>query len=187
MSTIIYEASVYSRDITYRNFKGEEKNLTLYFALDPIQLMQVIAGARTTKIKSGNPALHGKDQEISEEEQLRLVSSLAIKAAGNPSDDGESWIHFDDFENSLAGKAFLTKLASSDGDRREFSEKVILDPFRAFIEYAVSDATNNPKDVQQFKMMLAQMENVFSEPEAKEETFEERKKRLQSELDELEG
>ena len=187
MSNVIYEASVYSRKITYRNFKGEEREFELFFALDPLQLMQVIAGIKPKQIKSGNPARNGQDQELSDEDQLKMIRDLAIKAAGEPSADGESWTPFVDFEDTLVGKAFLTKLASSDGDRREFSQKVILDPFRAFINYAIADETNTPSDVQQFKSMLSQMENIFKAPEEKTETLEEKKARLAAELEAING
>ena len=44
MSQITYEASVYTRTVKYKNFKGEVNDTTLYFALDPIeQILQ--AGA----------------------------------------------------------------------------------------------------------------------------------------------
>lgn len=187
MSNMIYEASVYSREVTYRNFKGEEKTQTLYFALDPLQLMQVIAGFEPKKIKSGNPALRNQDAPISEEQQLKMVRDLAIKSAGTPSDDGESWVPYPEFDNDLVGKAFLTKLAASDGDRKEFSEKVILAPFRAFIGYATTDESNSPKDKQQFAQMLQQMENIFVVPDKPDESMEERRARLAAELASLEG
>ena len=187
MSELIYEASVYSRTVAYKNFKGEENKVVLYFALDPLQLMQVIATFQPKKVKSGNPARQGQAAEISDEEQLKFVRDLASRSAGSPSDDGESWELFEDFADSLAGKAFLTKLASSDGDRREFSEKVILDPFRAFVGFAKADVSNTPKDIQQFEQMLVQMENIFRMPEKKDETLEERRERLAAELAQLEG
>jgi hypothetical protein len=187
MSELIYEASVYSRTVAYRNFKGEENKVVLYFALDPLQLMQVIATFQPKKIKSGNPARQGQTAELRDEEQLKFVRDLACKAAGTPSDDGESWEPFTDFEDSLAGKAFLTKLTASDGDRREFSEKVILAPFRAFVEFASADPTNTPKDIQQFKQMLSQMENIFKMPEQQDESLEERRARLAAELAAIES
>ena len=182
MSQLIYEASVYTRTVSYKNFKGQTNTVELYFALDPLELMRVIAGFEPKKIKSGNPALRGKEAEISDAEQLKFVHDLACRSAGSPSDDGEVWTPFEKFSESLAGKAFLTKLASSDGDRKEFSSKVILDPFRAFVQYAVSDDSNTPSDVQQFKTMLTQMENIFKVPDPKEETLDEKKARLAAEL-----
>jgi hypothetical protein len=182
MSNVIYEASIYSREISYRNFKGEVITELLQFALDPMQLMEIIASFQPKKVKSGNPARNGQEIELRDEEQLKLVRNLAIKAAGRPSDDGNSWLPYEDFDNDLAGKAFLVKLASSDGDRREFSEKVILAPFRAFVEFTEADPTNTPADIQQFKQMLAQMENIFKMPDPKQETLEERRARLAAEL-----
>lgn len=182
MTIRIYEASVYSRDVSYKNFNGETTERRLFFALDPLQLMQVIATFQPKTVKSGNPALNGKPSELSDEEQLKFIRDLAVKSAGAPSVDGEYWEKFPDFGDSLAGKAFLTKLTSSDGDRKDFAEKVILDPFRAFVGFAAEDPSNSPSDVQNFKTMLAQMENVFKMPEAKTETLEERKARLALEL-----
>lgn len=182
MSNMIYEASVYSLDVEYKNFKGESKKQTLYFALDPLQLMQVIAGYRPRQNKSGNPALKGKEAEISDEEQLKMVRDLAIKSAGSPSEDGETWEPFTDFDDSLVGKAFLTKLAASDGERKIFSEKVILDPFRAFVGYAIADPSNEEKEKQQFKTMLSQMENIFITKEKPAETVDERRARLAAEM-----
>lgn len=187
MSQLVYEASVYSRTLTYKNFKGEENTVALYFALDPLQLLQMIAGFEPKKVKSGNPARNGQVQELSGEEQLKFVRKIAVEAAGTPSEDGESWEPFEKFEESLAGKAFLTKLASSDGDRKEFAEKVILAPFRAFVGYASVDPTNSPKDVKQFTEMLGQIENIFRAPEAKEETLEERRARLIAEMNALDS
>ena len=182
MSNVIYEASVYTRTVSYRNFNGGENTVTLSFALDPISLMELIADRRPDTIKSGNPAINGKPADISNADQLRFVKDLAIQAAGAPSDDGESWIRNYDFEESLAGKAFLTKLASSDTDRREFSEKVIMEPFRAFVNYAKSDPENTKSEVQQFEVLLKQMENVFKTPDKKQETVEEKRARLAQEM-----
>lgn len=187
MSELIYEASVYSRTISYRNFKGEVNRAELFFALDPLQLMQVIATFQPKKIKSGNPARNGQVAELSDEEQLKFTRDLACRAAGTPSDDGETWEPFEDFEDSLVGKAFLTKLTSSDGDRKEFAEKVILDPFRAFVSFAKADPTNTPKDVQQFEQMLAQIENIFRMPDKPQETMEEKRARLAAELEALQS
>lgn len=182
MSNMIYEASVYSLPIEYKNFKGETKQQVLYFALDPLQLMQVIAGFNPKQSKSGNPALKGKTEAISDEEQLKMVRDLAIKSAGAPSDDGETWEPFTDFNDSLVGKAFLTKLAASDGERKIFSEKVILDPFRAFVGFAISDPSNEEKEKQQFRTMLAQMENIFVAKDKEDETIDERRARLAAEM-----
>jgi hypothetical protein len=186
MSQLVYEASVYSRTLSYKNFKGEENTVALYFALDPLQLMQMIAGFEPKKVKSGNPARNNQPMELSAEEQLKFVRKIAVEAAGTPSDDGENWEPFKDFEDSLAGKAFLTKLASSDGDRKEFAEKVILAPFRAFVSYAQADPTNSQTDVKQFGEMLVQMENIFKAPEPKQESLEERRARLMAEMQALE-
>lgn len=186
MSQPIYQASVYERTVHYINLKGKTSQATLYFALDPITLMQVMVGFKPKASKSGNPAVRNKEFEISDEAQIKLVLDLAEKAAGFPSDDGETWEPFYDFHSNIAAKAFMTKLTSSDDDRREFSEKVILAPFKAFVEYATADEGNSPADIQQFKTMLAQMENVFKAPPAKpDETLEERRARLAAELESL--
>lgn len=180
MSQLTYEASVYTHTVKYKNFKGETNETTLYFALDPIQLMQTIAGFAPKASKSKNPAKQGQP-EISDEEQIKFVRGLAVKAAGFPSDNGESWEPFEDFENTIAGKAFLTSLVSSDDARKEFAEKVIVAPFQAFVGFASDDPSNSPKDVQQLKTMLSQLENVFvGKPE--NETLEERRARLQAEM-----
>lgn len=182
MSELIYEASVYSRKVSYRNFKGEQNDVELFFALDPLQLMKVIANVPVKRVKSGNPSINGTPSEMTDGDQIQLVRDLACQAAGSPSDDGESWVPFEHFSESLVGKAFLTRLASSDGDRREFSEKVILDPFRAFIGFAIADPTNSPKDVQGFKVSLQQMENIFKAPDPKTESVDERRERLAAEM-----
>lgn len=187
MSDLIYKASVYSRTVKYTNFKGDTNETTLYFALDPLQLMQVIATFEPKKQKkSGNPARQNEVAAISDEQQLKFVRDLCARSAGFPSDDGESWEPFEGFSDTIAGKAFLTKLASSDGDRREFSEKVILDPFRAFVDYAAADPTNSPKEIQQFQTMATQLENIFKEPAPKDESLEDRRTRLAAELAALE-
>lgn len=187
MTELIYEASVYTRTVKYKNFSGEEKSVTLHFALDPLQLMSLIAKLEIKTIKSGNPARNGKPAEVTGEQQIKFIQDLAQKAAGTPSDDGEVWTPFEDFSDTLAGKAFLTKLTSSDGDRKEFAEKVILDPFRAFVGFAQDDATNTPADIQQFKVMLKQMENIFATPDPTEETAEQKRARLQADLAALEA
>lgn len=186
MSQLTYEASVYSRTVTYRNFKGVEQTAELTFALDPIQLMAAIASFNPKTSKSRNPAKQGQP-EISDEEQIKFVQSLASKAAGFPSDDGESWEPFDNFENTIAGKAFLTQLVSSDKDRSEFAQQVILDPFRAFANFAEADKSNSPQDVANLRTMLTQLENVFSEGPPKDETLEERRARLEADLAALEN
>lgn len=181
MSQITYEASVYSRTVKYRNFKGEVRETELFFALDPLQLMQAIASfAPKANTKSGNPAKRAS-AEISDEDQIKFVRDLAQMAAGFPSDDGESFESFPEFTDSIAGKAFLTQLVSSDADRQEFSEKVILDPFRAFVSYAEADPSNTKKETQQLKTMLAQLENVFIDKNP-DESLEDRRARLAAEL-----
>lgn len=185
MSDLVYEAAVYTRTVKYRNFKGEENSVTLHFALDPLQLMALIATFEPKKSKSGNPALAGKVEGITDEQQLKFVRDLACKAAGTPSDDGESWTPFENFSDTIAGKAFLTKLASSDGDRREFAKTVILDPFKAFMDFAKDDDSNTQADVQQFAMMLTQLENVFKIPDPKEESIDQKRARLAAEMEML--
>lgn len=183
MTDVIYEASVYSRVVKYTNFKGKTQETELFFALDPLQLMQVIAGFKPPKPKkSGNPAKQNEEVAITDEEQLKFVRDLCERSAGFPSDDGETWEPFENFADTIAGKAFLTKLASSDGDRREFTEKVILAPFRAFVEFATADPSNTQKDIQQFKRMLGQLENIFQEKADPEESLEDRRARLAAEL-----
>lgn len=187
MSQLTYEASVYSRTVKYTNFKGETNETTLYFALDPLSLMQFIAGFKPRKNKrSGDPRKQNEVEPITDDEQIKMVRDLANRAAGWPSDDGEVWEPFKDFDDSIAGKAFLTKLASSDADRKEFAEKVILAPFAAFVGYAEADPSNTPADVQQMKQMLGQLENLFREAPRPDETLEQRKERLAAELAALE-
>lgn len=185
MSQITYEAAVYSRIVKYTNFKGNEQEVELFFALDPLKLMEVIASFVPKKNKSRNPALAGKEVEITEAEQIRLVRDLAVKSAGFPSDDGESWEPFEDFENSLVGKAFMTRLLASDGDRKTFAEQVILAPFRAFVNYASVDESNSPAEVKQFRDMVTQLENIFKAPAPEEETYEQRRARLEREIEAL--
>jgi hypothetical protein len=188
MSGIVYQASVYSRVVEYRNFKGQDKKVELFFALDPLQLLSVIASFEPKRNKrSKNPAKQGEVEPITNEQQLEFVQGLVKKAAGWPSDDGESWEPFPEFEESLAGKAFLTKLASSDADRKEFSEKVVLDPFRAYVAYAKDDPSNAPKDVKQLESMSAQLETLFSEKVDPDESLEARRERLMAELAQIEG
>ena len=185
MSQPTYEAAVYSRTVKYRNHNGQDKEQTLYFALDPIQLLRVMAGANLKVSKSNNPARAGRE-EISEDDQLRMLQELAARAAGWPSDDGESWAPYENFKNEVAGKAFITQLAASDGDRREFAEKVIMDPFRSFVMFAEADPSNTAKDVQEFKVLLDQIEKLFQMPEKTEESVEDRRARLQAEMAALE-
>lgn len=181
--SITYQASVYTRLVSYTNFKNETKEVRLYFALDPIQLLETIAALPTPKkTKSQNPAKQNETQDISEAQQIKLVRDLASKSAGFPSDDGESWEPMEDFGNTIAGQAFMTQMVSSDADRKEFSEKVLLDPFRAFVQFAEADTSNTPKEVQEMKQMLSQLENVFSEKPAPNETLEERRARLEADL-----
>ncbi len=183
MSDLVYQASVYSRTVKYTNFKGKTTEIELTFALDPLQLMSVMAGFSPKKVKSGNPALKNQTAPITDEQQIKFVRDLAAKAAGFPSEDGDSWEPFEGFADHIAGKAFMTKLVSSDGDRREFTEKVILAPFEAFVGFASEDPTNSPKEIQEFKTMLEQMRNLFSESKAKDnESLEERRERLAAEL-----
>lgn len=185
MTNIVYEASVYTRTVAYKNFKGEKQEIELYFALDPIELMTMIAGFSPKKSKSANPAKRGQE-EIDDADQVKFVRDVAVKAAGTPSQDGESWEPFENFENTLAGKTFITKLASSDGDREEFAQKVLLDPFRAFVKFAEADPSNTPKDVHQFQQMVAQLERIFTS-KGIDESLEEKRARLAREMAELEG
>lgn len=186
MSNAVYEASVYSREITYVNTMGVTRTVELYFALDPLQLLVAIANFTPKKSRSGNPAK--KDEvEFDDAAQVRFVRDLCIRAAGEPSEDGESWYPFKDFENTFAGKAFLTKLAASDADRKEFAEKVLLAPFRTFVDFAKAEPDNTPADIQMFENTLKQLENIFSEDPSKTESLEERRARLKAEMAALES
>lgn len=183
MSETVYTASVYTRTVTYTNFKGEEQSVELFFALDPIQLLQFIAAFKPKKTKSANPAKQG-EVELSDADQIKMIRDLAQVSAGFPSQDGETWEPFEDFTNSLAGKAFMTKLATSDDDRTEFAQKVVMDPFRAFVGFAKADPSNNAKEIQNLERMLGQIESVFA-PASSNESFEDRRARLEAELAQL--
>jgi hypothetical protein len=182
MSDIYYEASVYSRVVNYKTPKGESNTIELHFALDPMALMEVLGKVTLKPVKSGNPARRNETEDLEPDEQIKLIRDLASRAAGYWSEDGEEWIPIENFGNKIFGMAFLTKLTSSDGDRKEFSEKVLLDPFRAFVGYAESDASNSQVEIKGYKDMLAQMENIFKVPEAKDETLDEKKARLAAEM-----
>jgi hypothetical protein len=184
MTDLVYNASVYTRTVKYTNFKGKTQTAELFFALDPIQLLKIIAGFNPTKSKSRNPAKKDQIEPLSDEAQVEFVQNLSAKAAGFPSDDGESWEPFDGFADSLAGKAFMTQLVSSDSDRAEFAEKVVLQPFRSFVEFAKADPDNTPAEVQNLEKMLTQIESIFRAPD-KKESLEERKARLERELETL--
>lgn len=180
---VSYEASIYSRDITYRNLNGETKTVPLTFLLDPLQLMSIIASVPMQKSKSKDPRKKGQDEGISEEAQIQLIRDLARRAAGFKSDDGETWEPFEDFDDQLAGKAFLTKLTASDADRKEFSERVILDPFRAFIDFARADESNNRSDIAELENYLAELEKLFTgAPDKPAETLAEKRARLAAEI-----
>lgn len=183
MSDVIYQASVFEKTIKYVDFKGKTKEATLSFALDPIQLLLVIASFEEPKNKkSGNPAKRDQVEPITNEKQLEFVQGLVKKAAGWPSEDGESWMPYENFENDIAGKAFLTKLASSDEDRKEFAQKVVLDPFNAYVEYAKAEPSNKKADIDNLIKMQEQLTRIFSEPDRSGESLEERRARLEAEL-----
>lgn len=188
-SNAIYEASVFSREVHYRNLSGEARVETLHFALDPLALLQLIAGFNPKGSKSGDPR---RQNEISDEDQVKFVRKICVAAAGWPAQGGEVWEPFPDFENTIAGKTFLTKLTTSNGDREEFAQRVLLDPFRAFVDFAAADSGNTPEEVQKFRNMLKQLENVFagSDPAPSEpdnESPAERRIRLRRELAEAEA
>jgi len=185
MTQLTYEASVYTRIVKYKNFKGEVNETTLYFALDPIQLMAAIASFAPKASRSKNPAKQA-EREITDEEQIKFVRTLATRAAGFPSDDGETWEPFENFSDTIAGKAFLTQLVSSDGDRKAFAEKVILQPFRDYVGFAKADPTNSTKETQQLDTMLSQLENIFVGKD-ENESLEDRRARLKAEMDALES
>lgn len=184
-SQITYEAAVFTRTVKYTNFKGEANSTELYFALDPIQLLELIAGIPTNKSKSRNPSRQGEEQPISDAQQVKLVRDLAAKSAGFPSEDGESWEPFDNFADTIAGKAFMTQMVSSDAMRKEFAEKVFIDPFRAYVGFAAADPSNSPKEIQQMQNMLTQLEKTFADSPDPEESLEDRRARLQREMDAL--
>lgn len=183
MSQITYEASVYSCTVKYTNFKQKTNETILYFSLDPLQLMEAIAGfAPKTARKSGNPAIRNAEPQISDQDQVKFVRDLASRAAGFPSEDGETWEAFENFADTIAGKAFLTKLASSDAERRSFAEKVFIKPFADYVGFAQADPSNSPAEIQQFKTMLSQLENLFVAAKPGDETIEQRRARLQAEM-----
>lgn len=185
MSNVTYEAAVYSREVTYTNFKGVTKTVELCFALDPIALMRVMVTIPTKKSRSKNPALAGVDEGLNEEQTLKFLVDIASKAAGEMSEDGEQFYPIPDFAELLAGKAFITKLASSDSDREEFTKKVIINPFEAFVNYAAADGGNSESEIKQFRDMLDSMKRIFAVD--KNENHEDRAARLRAELASLES
>lgn len=187
MTQPVYEATIYTRSVSYRNFRGEEQTVDVDFALDPIELLDLIAqsGSVTKVSKSRDPRKRGTE-EVDDNKSFQFLREIAERAAGYPSADGERWLPIKDFCDSLAGKAFITKLASSDDDRKEFAEKVMLAPFRAFVEYAKADTGNTPAEISKFEAMLGQFERIFATSTA-DETIEARKARLAAEMAELEG
>ena len=186
MTNPVYEATIYSREVSYRNLRGEEQTIEVEFALDPLELLDLIASSSniTTKSRSNDPRKRGAET-VDEGKQFRFLRDIANRAAGYPSADGERWLPIKDFTDSIAGKAFITKLASSDEDRKEFAEKVMLAPFRAFVGYAKADPSNTPAEIKKFETMLSQFERVFSVSTA-DETLEARRARLAAEQAELE-
>lgn len=189
MTQITYEASVYSRIISYKNLKGQTKEVELTFALDPISLLRVMASLPSPKkSRSNNPAQRAREEsELSNEQQLKFLVDIASKAAGFISDDGESFEPFEDFRDSIAGKAFITKLASSDGDREEFAQKVMIDPFEAFVNYARADEGNTKEEIKQFEDMLASMKRIFAINKNTDMSPEDRAAKLRAELAIIEG
>jgi len=185
MNDQIYTASVYVKTVKYTNFKNKTQETELFFALDPLQLLQVISSFEIKKKKSGDPRKQGQIEELSAEDQVKFIRNVTKAAAGFPSDDGESWEPFEDFENTIAGKAFLTQMTASDGDRKDFTEKVVLDPFRAFVGYAQSDPSNSKTEIDNLVRMLGQLEKVFAEPAPENESLEDRRARLRRELSEI--
>lgn len=185
MTQPVYEAAIYSREVTYRNFAGEEQTVSVDFALDPIELLDLIASSSniTTKSKSNDPRKRNAEV-VDEGKQFRFLRDIANRAAGYPSADGERWLPISDFTDSIAGKAFITKLASSDDDRKEFAEKVMLAPFRAFVEYAKADPGNTKSEIAKFETMLQQFERIFAVSTA-DETLEARRARVAAEMAEL--
>ncbi len=63
----------------------------------------------------------------------------------------------------------------------------MLNPLRAFVEYAEADSSNTPAEVQEFRLMLSRMENLFKVPAVVPESLEARRARLQAEMDALPG
>lgn len=185
MTNPVYEATIYTREVSYRNFAGTEQTVSVDFAMDPIELLDLIQTSTLTKTsRSKNPARRGQD-EVDETRQFKFLRDIAERAAGYPSADGERWLPIPDFCDTLAGKAFITKLAASDEDRKEFAEKVMLAPFRAFVQYAKADPSNTPAEVAKFEGMLSQFERIFAVSVA-DETLEARKARVAAEMAELE-
>ena len=185
MTNPVYEATIYTRTVSYRNFRGEEQTVDVDFALDPIELLDLIAQSSSVSrvSKSKDPRKRGTE-EIDDNKTFQFLREIAERAAGYPSADGERWLPIKDFCDTLAGKAFITKLASSDDDRKEFAEKVMLAPFRAFVEYAKADPSNTKSEIAKFETMLGQFERIFATSTA-DETIEARKARLAAEMEEL--
>jgi len=180
MSEIVYEAEIFTRKISYKNYNGLVQTVQLDFSLDPLSLLELIASVPVAKSKSNNPAKRDDEVTLSDSDQVALIRRIAEEAAGHASKDGETWERWENMSDSLAGKAFLTRLSSSDTDRREFVEKVVISPFRAFVSYAKSDPTNSQADIAGFDEVLHRMERIFDTPEG--ETIEDRKARLMAEL-----
>lgn len=189
MTQITYEASVYSRTVSYTNLKGKTQEVELTFALDPIQLLRLMASLpEPKKSRSNNPARRAEEETtISDERQFKFLVDLADKAAGFISDDGESFEPFEGFRDSIAGKAFITKLAASDADRAEFSQKVLVDPFEAFVNYAKAEEGNTKEEIAEFVRMLEQVKRIFGIANDKSLPAEDRRAQLARELAELDA
>ena len=118
---------------------------------------RIVMVVRQRSGKRGKGA-NGTRVAIAMAETATAAESILATYAAIP----ESYLNTDSSPAySEVGKAFLAKLAASDADRREFADKVIMDPFRAFIGYAVEDSGNSPADVKEFEQMLTKMEKLF--------------------------
>lgn len=183
----VYMARPYRHEVPYENLNGVQKTATLHFLIHPVELLGIFADYTPKKIKSGNPALNGKPAEMSDADQIKIIQQLAAQAAGTPSEDGENFDRFNDFETSVVGQAFMTMMVTSTKARRDFSEMAILNPFRAFVQFARQDDSNSPKEVADLERTLKQMEDIFKSPDVKDESAEEKRARLMAELGRLDN
>jgi hypothetical protein len=182
--SVVVAFKVHSEEITFTNLQGKTIKEELHFLIDPYKLMVLMSDYTPKKVRSGNPALNGKDAPVTDREQLEMVRSLVIEAAGWPSEDGNGWVQNYDFPESLAGKTFLAKLVASDEIRKSFTQVAILEPFRTFVTLFEAVPENTEKEKEDIRKQLAQMENIFKAPSG--ETAEQRRQRLTAELAQLE-
>lgn len=176
------------KTVTYVTYTGESRTRDLYFHLTKAKLMDHLY--LKDRFESATKMLQGEKRDLKDEETyelLQLIKLIINLSYGERSEDGEYFRQTEEiqrnFLDSPAYDAMLWQLFENPAQAVSFLGEVM--PADLMEEAQKQMEPKAPQDRLQKKAPVAKAEKFDDDKVVGEETPEERKARLQAELDAL--